>query len=218
MAAGPDLGQDLGRHPRITGDQQSARGLRVGQEMPHPVRQVRRQLDSSKPQAALKATVAPAPPAPKSAGSILDTGTYPMKPVAEKPSSPEDAAGALSLAKTFDSFDATLRLASMTNQADEFRDYISNTQKMRAYRGKIEADSPLAKDSPQPAPAPPPQEPPQISIKNPDFPIRPRQAIPTNPPVPPPEPSRFAHNLPAIVAIVVLAVAAVALATALIMK
>ena len=46
------------------------------------------------------------------------------------------------LAKTFDSFDATLRLAAMTDQTEDFRDYISATQKMRAYKGKIEPDQP----------------------------------------------------------------------------
>ena len=43
----------------------------------------------------------------------------------------------LKLAKTFDSFDATLKLAAMTNQTGEFSEYISETQKMRAYKGEI---------------------------------------------------------------------------------
>lgn len=43
----------------------------------------------------------------------------------------------LKLAKSFDSFDATLKLAAMTNQTGEFGEYISETQKMRAYTGKI---------------------------------------------------------------------------------
>ena len=43
----------------------------------------------------------------------------------------------LKLAKSFDSFDATLKLAAMTNQTGEFGEYISETQKLRAYKGKI---------------------------------------------------------------------------------
>jgi len=44
---------------------------------------------------------------------------------------------AVPLAKTFDSFDATLRLAAMTDQTEDFRDYITQTQKMRALSGKV---------------------------------------------------------------------------------
>ena len=43
----------------------------------------------------------------------------------------------LKIAKTFDSFDATLKLAAMTNQTVEFDQYISDTRKMRAYKGAI---------------------------------------------------------------------------------
>ncbi len=41
----------------------------------------------------------------------------------------------LKIAKGFDSFDATVRLAAMTKQTDEFSQYISDTKKMRAYKG-----------------------------------------------------------------------------------
>jgi eukaryotic-like serine/threonine-protein kinase len=65
----------------------------------------------------------------------------------------EDSVKALKLAKQFDSFDATMRLAALTQQTEEFRDYISETQKMRAYKGKIEA--PLnAKAAVKPLPKP----------------------------------------------------------------
>ena len=65
----------------------------------------------------------------------------------------EDSAKALKLAKQFDSFDATMRLAALTQQTEEFRDYISETQKMRAYKGKIEG--PLgAKAAAKPLPRP----------------------------------------------------------------
>jgi serine/threonine-protein kinase len=43
----------------------------------------------------------------------------------------------LTLAKKFDSFDATVKLAAMTNQTEEFTQYISETKKMRAYKGEI---------------------------------------------------------------------------------
>lgn len=43
----------------------------------------------------------------------------------------------LALAKNFDSFSATMKLAALTNQTAEFSEYISETQKMRAYRGEI---------------------------------------------------------------------------------
>lgn len=53
----------------------------------------------------------------------------------------------LKLDRKFDSFEATMRLAALTQQTDNFREFISETQKMRAYKGKIEA---------QPIQAPPP--------------------------------------------------------------
>ena len=68
----------------------------------------------------------------------------------------------------------TLRLAAMTNQTAEFEDYITATQKMRAYRGKIEAGSPLAPAVPPPPdPEPAPDEPEQ-----PRFRARPRFIAP----------------------------------------
>jgi hypothetical protein len=73
--------------------------------------------------------------APPSAKSLtldsLGVGRYQKNGVAEEEAKP------LKLAKAFDSFDATLKLASMTNQIGEFGEYITETQKMRAYQGKI---------------------------------------------------------------------------------
>ncbi len=43
----------------------------------------------------------------------------------------------LKIAKAFDSFEATLKLAAMTNQTAEFDKYISDTKKMQAYKGAI---------------------------------------------------------------------------------
>lgn len=50
----------------------------------------------------------------------------------------------LTLAKKFDSFDATVKLAAMTQQTEHFAKYISETKKMRAYTGEITGV--LAKD------------------------------------------------------------------------
>ncbi len=45
----------------------------------------------------------------------------------------------LILAKKFDSFEATMKLASMTQQTEMFSKYISETKKMRAYSGDVPA-------------------------------------------------------------------------------
>ena len=199
-------------------------------EFADDLREVKRQLDANRPATALKATTAPvsARPAtgadtattPLAADSKLDKGTH----------KDDENAKALQLAKSFDSFDATLRLASMTNQTDEFKDYISATQKMRAYRGKIEAGSPLAQaPAPPPvavavpvpppapvpvpvaAPAPEPERPPHRIVNSPfvtGTPARGREA----------QPARAGANLIAIGAIVVLSATAIALTIALIVK
>ncbi len=56
-----------------------------------------------------------------------------------KQSEEETPVAPLTLAKKFDSFDATLKLASMTNQTETFAKYISDTKKMRAYTGDVPA-------------------------------------------------------------------------------
>src|SRR5688500_6257688 len=122
-------------------------------ELADDLREVRRQMDSNRPAAAIKANTAPAiaraqAPVPE---RHVDTATMPMNQGDPGKGGKDEEAKQLPIAKTFDSFDATLRLAAMTDQTDDFRDYITATQKMRAYRGKIESTSPLA-----PKPAPPP--------------------------------------------------------------
>jgi eukaryotic-like serine/threonine-protein kinase len=200
-------------------------------EFADDLREVKRQLDANRPATALKATSAPvsarAPvdkgvdtaTTPMAANSRLDKGTH----------KDEEAAKALQLAKSFDSFDATMRLASMTNQTDEFKDYISATQKMRAYRGKIEAGSPLASTpapAPAPAPAPPPAPAPApvpVAASAPE-PERPAHRFVDSPVITGmplgrnAEQMRAESNMIAIGAIVVLSIAAVALAIALIFK
>ena len=184
------------------------------------LREVRRQMDSSKPAAALKAMTAPpsARPIPKEA---VETDTI---PIGTGNKATDEEGKPLALSKTFDSFDATLRLAAMTDQTGEFKEYITQTQKMRAYRGKIEAGSGLAPataaaPAPAPAPAAKPAEKPapqrQIAIPNPSL-----DAIGTRSSgaAAAARDDTSSSNLFAIAAIVVLSVAAVALVIALVIK
>jgi serine/threonine-protein kinase len=183
------------------------------------LREVRRQIDSTRPAAALKATTAP-PSAPRPSAPIIppermvDTATIPLNH-GEAAAKDDDSSKALALSKTFDSFDATLRLAAMTDQTEDFRDYITATQKMRAYKGKIEAGTPLAPKAVAAAPAPAP------------APAEPAKAKPAPRPAPAParaEPeeatsaSPGGSNMLAMAAIVVLAIAAIGLTIALLLK
>jgi len=188
------------------------------------LREVRRQLDASKPSVALKARSAPPPTRAPSESLLTDSTTVPLPTDGrfDKAAVREDeATKPLEIAKTFDSFDATLRLASMTNQTEEFEEYITATQKMRAYRGKIEPGSPLAPAAPPPpppaeeAPAPAPEQPEQPRFK----PI-PRFMAPPREPEKPSHafPESSSSNVPAIVAIVILSIAAVALLVTLLIK
>ncbi len=183
------------------------------------LREVRRQIDSNRPATALKATSSPAMPRhtgpiPVAERRIDNAATLPLNQSGEKK---DEEGRAVPLAKTFDSFDATLRLAAMTDQTEDFRDYISATQKMRAYKGKIEATSPLAAQPQPPKPAPPPSPAPPVAERRSAPPPRPTPAVPIPERIPLSETSS-ATNLIAIAAIVVLAIAAVALVIALLMK
>jgi serine/threonine-protein kinase len=174
-------------------------------ELADDLREVRRQVDSTRPAAALKASSAPvmartSPPQPE---RRVDTATLPLGGEGAKK---DDDGRPLSLNKTFDSFDATLRLAAMTDQTDDFRDYITATQKMRAYKGKIEPTSPLANvpKAVEEKKAPPPPPPRPVFVPHP---VEPELAG-----------GSTASNLLAMGAIVVLAIAAIALAVALLVK
>src|SRR5205085_1134463 len=94
-------------------------------EFADDLREVRRQMDSTRPAAALKASTAPAMPK-KPMGALperkVDTATLPMQ--GREEARPKEDEKPVPLAKTFDSFDATLRLAAMTDQTDDFREYI----------------------------------------------------------------------------------------------
>src|SRR3954469_5374484 len=183
-------------------------------ELADDLREVRRQMDAGRPAGALKAAPAPAMPRatpttpPSQAPAVerhVDTATMPMGLEAGGAKKDEEVKP-VPLAKTFDSFDATLRLAAMTDQTEDFRDYITATQKMRAYRGKIESTSPLAAQ-PQAAAAAPERR------NKPAF-----RPAPPQPAAATPRPASVAGTLVAVAAIVVLAVAAVALAIALLLK
>src|SRR5688500_4770601 len=75
-------------------------------ELADDLREVRRQLDSGRPAAALKASTAPPTPAPRAPApeKLVDTATYPINPQEAKGAgAKEDEPGRpLSLAKTFD--------------------------------------------------------------------------------------------------------------------
>ena len=49
----------------------------------------------------------------------------------------EEGAKPLKMSKEFDNFNATVKLAALTQQTAEFREYITETQKMRAYKGEV---------------------------------------------------------------------------------
>ncbi len=190
-------------------------------ELADDLREVRRQIDSSRPAAALKAATAPAPP--RQSERLVDTATMPMPSDGKQGKAgggkEDETAAPLALAKTFDSFDATLRLAAMTNQTEDFRDYITVTQKMRAYKGKIEPGSPLAaQQEAAPEPPPPPPEPkPEPRPARAEPPPRPAPAPAQNPPPYVRSPGG-GTSMAAVAAIVVLAIAAVGLAVALVFK
>jgi len=172
-------------------------------EFADDLREVRRQMDSSRPAAALKASTAPppAPTRPTPPEKLIDTSSIALGESAKGQIKDEESRP-LSLAKTFDSFDATLRLAAATDQTEDFRDYITATQKMRAYRGKIEPGSPLAAAAAaEEAPAP------RIVFDNPAIGIETGAVR-----------APSASSLVAIGAIVILLIAAVGLLIALLVK
>jgi len=187
-------------------------------EFADDLREVRRQVDSGRPAAALKARSAPvASSAPSSSAVIerhVDTATMPLNVGGGKKDEDEKP---IALAKTFDSFDATLRLAAMTDQTEDFREYISETQKMRAYRGKIEATSPLAANKELKKQVEANQQAErrattaQAASRARPQPMQLPERVPVGT-------SSGASNLIAVAAIVVLSVAAVALVIALVLK
>ena len=177
-------------------------------ELGDDLREVRRQMDHSRPAAALKAVTSPVSSRPVvMPDKFDDTNTLPLGNASGKS---DDDAKPLSINKTFDSFDATMRLAAMTDQTEDFKEYITQTQKMRAYKGKIEAGSPLAAKA-EPVEAPKPKPAPVVEKKAVPRPV----AIPTPAMV---AASQNTTNLIVVAAIVVLSLAAVGLIVALLLK
>jgi eukaryotic-like serine/threonine-protein kinase len=98
-------------------------------EMVQDLNEVKRILHATKPAGKVIATNAPSQPKSVSLEALgVGVGRY-------KKDEDEPAVAPLTLAKKFDSFDATLKLAAMTNQTKDFEKYISETKKMRAFTG-----------------------------------------------------------------------------------
>jgi serine/threonine-protein kinase len=180
-------------------------------ELADDLREVRRQMDHSRPATALKAMTSPVMNRPTVVPDKRpDDDTLPMGGAGGKS---DEEAKPLSLNKTFDSFDATMRLAAMTDQTDDFKEYITATQKMRAYKGKIEPGSPLA---PRPAPEPAPK-PKAVPVPVPEKKVVARPVPPIVTPAMAAA-SQNTTNLIAVAAIVVLSLAALGLIVALLLK
>jgi eukaryotic-like serine/threonine-protein kinase len=179
-------------------------------ELADDLREVRRQMDSSRPAAALKAMTSPPSLSRPTVmpDKLTDTDTIPM--AAGKA---DEDAKPIPLAKSFDSFDATMRLMAQTDQVDDFKDYISQTQKMRAYKGKIEPGSPLAASKPAPAAAPaaPKPAPEKKAAPRPTPPMP--QAVPEGPAL-----SQNTTNLLMIGGILLLTLAALTLLVVLLLR
>src|SRR5258707_8607434 len=105
-------------------------------ELADALRDARRHMEHSRPATVRKAMTSPSRNRPTVVPDKLDdTDTMPM---GKPPGKTEDDAKPLSLNKTFDSFDATIRLPPMPDQAEDFKEYISATQKMRTHKVKLE--------------------------------------------------------------------------------
>jgi len=178
-------------------------------ELADDLREVRRQMDHSRPATALKAVTSPVMNRPTVVpDKHVDTDTMPMGNASGKS---DDDAKPLSINKTFDSFDATMRLAAMTDQTEDFKEYITATQKMRAYKGKIEPGSPLApREAPAPAPKPKPAPVAEKKVVARPVPPMPTAAMTAS--------SQNTTNLIVVAAIVVLSLAAIGLIVALLLK
>lgn len=102
-------------------------------EMAQDLNEVKRILHAASPAGKVIASKVPTAAKPVTLEALgVGVGRY-KKDEDEPPVAP------LSLAKKFDSFDATLKLAAMTDQTTEFKQYISETKKMRAYSGDASA-------------------------------------------------------------------------------
>ncbi len=102
------------------------------QEFAQDLAEIKRQLVVLTPVQRMIARDVPSQPKPVSLDTFgVGIGRYKKEDHEESPVAP------LKLAKKFDSFDATVKLAAMTNQTEVFEKYITDTKKMRAYTGDI---------------------------------------------------------------------------------
>ena len=99
-------------------------------EFASDLNEVKRILLTQQPGATMVATKTPTTSKAVSL-EALGLGLY------QKKNETVDEAKPLKIAKAFDSFDATIKLAAMTNQTAEFNQYISDTKKMQAYKGAV---------------------------------------------------------------------------------
>ena len=100
------------------------------QEFFGDLNEVKRLLVVQQPGGKIVASLTPTPGKSVSV-EALGIGRYQKKHEAVEEAKP------LKIAKAFDSFEATVKLAAMTNQTAEFDQYISDTKKMKAYTGVI---------------------------------------------------------------------------------
>lgn len=114
-------------------------------EFAHDLNEVRRQL-SGGPSRGLVVRGQPTQPKGPSLDA-LGIGRF------QKSEDSTEEAKPLKLAKQFDSFDATVKLAALTNQTAQFQKYISDTQKLRAYTGEGSGTPPAARSRPTPSTA-----------------------------------------------------------------
>jgi serine/threonine protein kinase len=122
-------------------------------ELCNDLRDVRRMLTGvtgSRPMPKLGALLAPKPPAAAAAPAAGST-TGPITGHQRKFEDEEDGVRPLKMSKEFDNFSATVKLAAMTQQTAEFREYITETQKMRAYTGAAPLPTPVPAPAPMPA-------------------------------------------------------------------
>lgn len=98
----------------------------------------------------VKRILANAAAAPAISASVARPAVPDVSPARIAKDAPTQEVSPLKLDRKFDSFEATMRLAALTQQTEDFREFISETQKMRAYKGKIEAQ-PVQPPPPSPA-------------------------------------------------------------------
>jgi serine/threonine-protein kinase len=137
-------------------------------EVCNDLREVRRLLvggTGSRPMPRLDSLLAPKPAAAPAAGSATGPMTGHQRKFEE-----DDVAGQpLKISKQFDSFSATAKLAAMTQQTAEFREWITETQKMRAFTGAAPLPAPTPAAIPLPPPPAAPASPRAVSIPRGDI-------------------------------------------------